>query len=331
MSGKPGVVKCCQSDQSLIPWRLAAPVRERGDHPAAAVGQQAHRGAAVVEQRVAAGRPAGVDVAEVVHLEERLGRHLPVARHDDAAHGDRAQRVAGQLVELVEGRAEPIVQRSRVGVLVDEDPALPDLAADLHEAALGAAQVDEVALVGDLDQLAVGDVVGPRVVLAAQVARRAALVAHHGRAAVLAGVVERADLAVGAAHDEDRQAEVVEGQVVAGAGDVVGPPGHHPHLGPQVRALELEELVAGVPAAGDVGERGEALGWPGAGELPGHLGLQPFLQRSVHVSLLRSFGRSPRRHGWRPGWCRCRWRCRRRARSVPASRRWSASSAFGSW
>ena len=41
-----------------------------------------------------------------------------------------------------------------VGVLVDEDPPLPDLAADLHEAALVAAQADEVALVGHLDQRA---------------------------------------------------------------------------------------------------------------------------------------------------------------------------------
>ena len=111
-------------------------------------------------------------------------------------------------------------------------------------------------------------------VLAAQAARRPLRLAHDGRAAVLAGVVERADLAVGAPDEQDRQAEVVEGHVVAGPGDVLGPPGHHPHLRPEVVAFELEELVARVPPARDVGELGEPVGRPGAGELPGHLALE---------------------------------------------------------
>ena len=170
MSMNAESAKCCQSDQSRMPRSSQARSGERRDHPAAAVGQQPHGRAAVVERRVTPRRPPGVDVAEVVHLEEGLGRHLPVAGDRRAAHGHGLQRVAGQLLELLHRLAVPVAQRGRFRVLVHEDPALPHLAGHPDQVVLVAAEAYEVAVVGDAHQVAASDVVGPPVVLALQVA-----------------------------------------------------------------------------------------------------------------------------------------------------------------
>jgi hypothetical protein len=120
------------------------------------------------------------------------------------------------------------------------------------------------------------------VVLAAQLSRRADRFAHDRRAAVLAGVVERPHDRVLAADDDDRETQRVEQEVVARVRDVLGAAGEHPHLRPHVLLLEVPELVARVPPAGDVVERREPLRRPGARELVAHLLLQAVDECSVH-------------------------------------------------
>ena len=179
-------------------------------------------------------------MAEVVHLEERLGGDLPVARDDRATPGTPR---AGSRPGTVRACRRRVRATSRSGGaarsrLTNTKPAnVSQLACGRHRCCR--VEVDEVAFVRDRHERAAVDLVGPRVVLAAQAARRAALVAHDGSAAVLARVVEAADLAVGAAHDQQRHAEVVEREVVAGVRDVLGPAGDDPRRRPQMLLLEV--------------------------------------------------------------------------------------------
>ena len=212
-----------------------------------------------------------MDVLEVVHLEERFGRHLPVARHHFALARHRAQAGSLQLGEFACNRTEPLAERHRIGVLVDEDPAVPHLAADRGQTALILVEADEVAFVGNRDETTAVDVVRPRVVLAAQQLRRALRFAHHRSAAVLARVVERANHLVAAANQDHGRSEIVEGDEVADMGNVVHASGDHPHLGPQVFALEVPEFVAREALDGNVGKLGESVGRCGSRELVAHL------------------------------------------------------------
>ncbi len=268
-----------QSLQSRHLVAVAVLLGVRRDHPAVPAGIQPHRRTPVVEHRHAV---VGVDVLEVVHLEERLGGDLPVARHEHALAIDLAEVLAVEGREHLGCAADPVSQRCGVGVRVDEHEALEHLARDRRQAPLLPVEVHEVAFVGERHERAAVDLVGPGVVLAAQSSRRAALVAHDRRTAMLAGVVERADDPVGTAHDDHRVAQLGEGHVVAGLGHVLGACSDRPGSPEDVGHLQGVELVADVALLRNVGELREPLRRCIACELVVHLITYAFDQRSIH-------------------------------------------------
>ncbi len=99
---------------------------------------------------------------------------------------------------------------------------------------------------------------------------------------MLAGVVEAADLPVGATDDQQGDPEVAEREVVTGVRDVLDPTGDDPRVGPQVGLLQVPELLARVASRRDVVEGRESLGRGRALELVAHVRLDPLDQFGVH-------------------------------------------------
>src|SRR5438445_378886 len=86
-----------------------------GDHTGMAVGKQRNSAGLAVE---VGGERLGVDGAEVVHLEEGLHHHLPVAGQGEAAAVHDPERLAVVLgADLAGHRTEEVEQRYGVGVL----------------------------------------------------------------------------------------------------------------------------------------------------------------------------------------------------------------------
>ena len=156
-----------------------------------------------------------VDRASVVHLQERLRQDLPVAAEVDLLDVDHPKRRGRQLRQEARDRIEEVQQRPGSRIEVHEVPATPGLAAHRRQAPLTLVEIDEVPLVRDLHELA-GQVVAPRVELAGEPARRAALVPHHRCPPVAAGVVEPPHDAVLAPGQQDRCAGDVASLVAAG-------------------------------------------------------------------------------------------------------------------
>jgi hypothetical protein len=132
-----------------------------------------------------------------------------------------------------------------------EDDALPGVEVDLAQTVLGPVDLVLAHARGG-DQLAL-EGVAPRVVDAGE---RAALLpevllAQHG-AAVAADVVEAAQLAVVAAHDEDRLADDVDAEPRSGLGSLVGAARDEPRAEEDLLALELvdREVVVVGPREG---------------------------------------------------------------------------------
>ena len=96
-------------------------------------------------------------------------------------------------------------QRRRIGVEVEEDEALPRLERDRREPELLEAEVVEVLGVLGPDELPV-QVVDPGVVRALEADGLAARLLDDGGAAMAADVVERPELVVAAADDDERLA-----------------------------------------------------------------------------------------------------------------------------
>ncbi len=207
----------------------------------------------------------------MVHLRAHEAHHRPV----DLAH-------------LVADRTQEVEQRPGARIFAHEDPAVPGLAAHRDETELAGVEAGEAPGIGDGLQRPVGSV-RPRVVLAGEPPRGAALVAGHRRAAVAARVVEGAEDPVVTAHDDDGCARSRELPVRAGLGPLRFVAGEQPRTGEDAFPLELEERRVGVARRGDRGDRHRL----GRGSLPGLLDLHAIadgpLQRHVHgVSLHRA-------------------------------------------
>ena len=142
-----------------------------------------------------------------------------------------------------------------LGILVDEDPAVPDLAAHRHQAERrrcpGRRSCGSRA---PALSVAVG-AVGPRVVLAGQPTGGAAVVAGDGGAAVATRVVEGPQHAVLAAHDHDGCARPGGQPVRARLGPFGLVAGEEPGAGEDPFLLQLVEGGVGVPARRDQGAR----------------------------------------------------------------------------
>ena len=155
----------------------------------------------------------GMGRQHVIRLEERLGGDLPVARHDDALAIDLAQGFALEGFEHLGCGAEPFGQRLGVEVSVDEDEAAEILNAHRRQADTGFVQTGDGVEVRSGAQAAV-EFISPAVV-GANESTRIPGVLHEFMRAMLADVVERADLAVVVAYDHDRLASERIGEVVA--------------------------------------------------------------------------------------------------------------------
>ena len=121
-----------QSSWWSMPVISAARLESGRDHAGVAVGEDAHGGAALVE---AGDARLLVDVLEVVDLLEGLDGDLPVAGDDGPALVDHAEPGALEHRHLLGEGVEPVEQGLGVGVLVDEDPAVPCLATQLADPA----------------------------------------------------------------------------------------------------------------------------------------------------------------------------------------------------
>src|SRR5512137_1085279 len=120
-------------------------------------------------------------------------------------------------------------------------------------------ETDEVALVAQVHQLPV-ERVRPAVVGADETVATPAVGLDQWPAAVPARVVERADLAVLAADDEDRRAGLGPEHEAAGIRQFVRVAGVEPGALPQALALGLEEGGIVVAAARNRGETRKAIG-----------------------------------------------------------------------
>ena len=151
-------------------------------------------------------------------------------------------------------------QRRRVGVEVEEDEALPRLAADRRQAVVGEAEVVEVLGVLRPDELAI-EVVDPGVVWALEADGCAARLLDDGRPPMAADVVERPELASAAADDEERLAVELGQEVGPGIGRLVDPADDDPVAAQDVLALPVEDRRVVVrPARAGGGRRGRDAG-----------------------------------------------------------------------
>ncbi len=165
-----------------------------------AVGEQPHDRATVVERRSHGLR---VNALNVVDLQEGVHRQLPVALELVALDGRRPQAVDIELLELGRNHVQPLEQRLRFRILVDEDPATPLLAANFLEAKAAAIEgLGEVTLVHDGNQPPVR-IVRPLMVGAAKPGQLPGRLPHQRRPAVRTDVVKRSDASVSAANEED--------------------------------------------------------------------------------------------------------------------------------
>ena len=269
---------CCQSAQSAIPRPLAA-AGENG--VIIRLWPLGYRPIAAPRLSSTLTAVVGVDVAEVVHLEERLGGDLPVARHDPLRLPIHSREVlALERFELVE---RPVRSHSRSGGaarsrLTKTKPSPRVAARSGRGTARRGRGRRSRARPGPTQRArrrprrstsGTGSAGG-----APSHARRARQARHGaGRCCRSSGSRRRCRERSG------RHAEVVEGHVVAGAATSSVRPAIT-HLGPQCSCSRSSNRH---PCSGRWGCRGtREPGRGGAGELRGHLGLQPLLQCVVH-------------------------------------------------
>ena len=155
---------------------------------------------------------------DVVRLGEGLHHHLPVGRH--LLHGveRHVALLEIELREVLDEYSGVALERFGGRVEVHHHEALPDGHLGLGQVAPSrvAGHVREVPFARQVGQVAV-DVPRPGVERAAERGHPAVVGAQFG-AAVQAGVVERADLPVGAAGDQQRLVAHVVHHVTAGLG-----------------------------------------------------------------------------------------------------------------
>ena len=226
--------------------RHAAPRRHHAVGPVELVGQGLEPVAGELARLVGGGL-LGVENRGMVELGEGVDEQLPVGTDVGPVLvdlGHLVERIAGDAVpELPEVLAQ---RRGVVGIEVDEDEALPRLDLDAGQPVVVPVEVEELRLLLDEGQLALGGV-APTVVLAGELAAGPAglvtgvVVPDELVAAVPADVVEDVDLTVGAPDDHQRGPGRVEllGEVAPVAGELLHPADVQPGAGEDGLALEL--------------------------------------------------------------------------------------------
>ncbi|MNQ83668.1 hypothetical protein D3C85_987610 [compost metagenome] len=201
---------------------------------------------------------------QVVGLAVVLHRQLPVAVHlqaQRAAHRlatHQAHAVpAEELFPAHSDRRQHFLQRRGLAGQVDEHHAHPDLAAQRLQAVLLAGEALVLVLVDATDVRgaleAAVEVVGPRVVGAAQHTLHFAFLVHQLHAAVAADVVEHLHQALAVAHQQQRQAHEVHRLDEAVLRQVALEADAGPGAAHQLVALEIEEALIGVELVAQAG------------------------------------------------------------------------------
>ena len=161
-----------------------------------------------------------VQLGGVVDLVEAVDDRLVAHRHVPLEHVEQHHVLHVVLAEIEHDLlADPRLQRRRgVGPgEVDPDPTAPLVDRDLRAAQTLEVFGIEVDPLGHALHLA-GEVVGPAVVRALELGGAAPLpLGDERRTAVAAHVVERGEMALGLADDDDRLAVALEAQPVAGS------------------------------------------------------------------------------------------------------------------
>ena len=163
------------------------------------------------------------------------------------------------MLQLLRHRADMVLQRLGVGIFVQEDQRAQHLAAHADERAARHVEIDEIALVAHRHQLPV-ERIAPPVIAADKAARLARFLGHQRGAAMLAGVVERLDLAIHGARDDDRRSGVMRQEPAAVFGHLIGVSDIAPRPLPHALFLKVEECGIGIAASGNIGQRREIVG-----------------------------------------------------------------------
>ena len=146
--------------------------------------------------------------------------------------------------------AEPVLERLGGRIEADEHEPLPGREPDGLEAVLGQAEVVEVVGVLGPDERPV-EVVDPGVVRALEADGLAALLLDHGRAAMAADVVERAQHAVPCPDDDEWLVVDLGQEVRAGRRGVLLAPDRDPVAPEPFAALELVDLGVVIGTTGE--------------------------------------------------------------------------------
>ena len=162
-----------------------------------------------------------VEVPEVVHVDVVLDEQLPVAAGVDQVVRDLGEQAGTEAAHRLGEGPQVRVQAGRGRVRVDEDHPLPHVERRREETPGVEVELRELLLaLGNHLQRAL-EVVAPLVVDAVDRRTDVAPALEHHHAAVATQVVEGAQLALPAAHDDDRRVRDERRDVVAWLGKLV--------------------------------------------------------------------------------------------------------------
>ena len=198
-------------------------------------------------------QPLRVGGQHMVGLHEALHAHLPIAAQFLVhVQGDIAvAEVPG--AEVLRQHLQVVRQRFRLGVQIDENEALPNIARHFGKAETVLLDMGEVPTAGDFPQGSV-QMPGHAVERAAQelLAAAAAAGVAELHAPVRAGVDERLQLPRLVPHDHHGVGADVIDMVVAGVGNMLLPAGPLPGAAPHALHLPVKERLGGVAGKGNV-------------------------------------------------------------------------------
>ena len=228
-----------------------------------AVFEQRHHRAMMIDRAFGARQAdaAPVNRNEVIIFGEGVHQDFPIARHVIAVAGDVAELVEVELGQLARQDTQILLERFRIGRGIDEYPAAPCFASQLHQAALRFVQPVEIPAVRYAEQFAV-QIIGPGVVAADQplAQARPLTLLHDAAATVRAGIVEGVE-AIFRPHDDDRHAgDALELEKAADFGKLVLVPGIEPTALPEIFQFELIKFRRNIALGRDVRQWRKAFG-----------------------------------------------------------------------
>ena len=221
---------------------------------------------------------------DVVRLDVRVDRELPVDRYVTAAGTDQVEPPGeiAELGEVLRHREHPLAERRGVRIEVDEHERPPRLATDVRKGEARRVEVAEVAGIRIPRQRAV-EAVHPTVVRAREptpgLSRR---LQDERRTSVLARVEERPHPAVVLTDQDDRAGHAVEAHEVARLRQLVQMRDVQPGPPEDVLTLQLVDALIAVALRRYQRQHREPVRIAGAGRLPPRLGQDRLDHRRAH-------------------------------------------------